>query len=294
MKAVEKACDETPPEYAYHLLRCALEQYGKKPSQLDQAQFKKVQKQADASFDLESRVLASAEASDVTISEQQVQEAVKELAGRYESHATFLADLVANNLDESLLYTALLRELTFSVVMERIGMRGEPISDLDIIQYYEAHPKQFMQAETRVARHILLTINPAFPDNTRQAAKSRIEHIAEILRNNPRRFADMARKHSECPSALEGGKLGCLSRGKLYPELDQALFELEQGYVSKVVETELGLHLIYCEKIYPAGQITLLQARSHIQQFMQQRQRHQFQRAFLAKLTKYAPKGTER
>ena len=109
MKAVEKTCDETPPEYAYHLLRCALEQYAKNPSQLDQAQFKKIQKQADTTFDLESRVLASAEASDVIISEQQVQEAVKELAGRYENHATFVADLVANNLDESLLYTALLQ-----------------------------------------------------------------------------------------------------------------------------------------------------------------------------------------
>ena len=40
------------------------------------------------------------------------------------------------------------------------------------------------------------------------------------------RFADLASRHSECPTALEGGRLGEVVPGQLFPSLDAALFAL--------------------------------------------------------------------
>jgi len=62
------------------------------------------------------------------------------------------------------------------------------------------------------------------------------------------KFADLALKHSECPTALQGGVLGIVPRGKLYPELDAVLFSLKVGAVSDIVESEIGFHLLLCKQ----------------------------------------------
>lgn len=281
---VTEMITEKPPEYAYHLLRSALEKFGRTPADLTADQIAVVRSQADAAFELEMRALSSPEAHDIMIPEQRLDEALQEIASRYESRQVFLSDLEKNDLNETLLRTALHRELMFDSVLARVEVQGTEVSDLDILSFYEAHRERFVRPEIRVASHILITVNPEFPDNTRDKAEQKMAQIQKRLRANPERFAELARKHSECPSALEGGKLGRLPQGKLYPALDEALFALVQGGVSDVVETELGLHVLYCEKIHPAKTVPLSEARLKIREIIQQRQRRRCQKIWLDKL----------
>ncbi|HEB85732.1 MAG TPA: nitrogen fixation protein NifM [Gammaproteobacteria bacterium] len=272
------------PEYAYHLLRSALEKFGKTPAELTADQITVVHTQADATFELETRALSSPDAHDIVISEQRIDEALQGIARRYESREAFLSDLNKNDLSESLLRTALYRELLFDAVLAHVAAQSAEVSDSDILLFYEAHRERFACRETRVARHILVTVNPEFSDNTREKAEQRMAKIQKHLCADPTRFAELARKHSECPSALEGGKLGRLPQGKLYPALDEALFRLAQGGVSDIVETELGLHLLYCEKIHPAQTASLSEARLKIREIIQQRQRRHCQKIWLDEL----------
>jgi len=230
------------PEYAYHLLRSALEKFGRTPAELTADQTTAARTQADATFELESRALSSSETEGIVISEH-VDEALQGIVSRYAS---------------------------------------QEVSELDILLFYEAHwEQQFARPQIRVARHILVTVNPEFPDNTRKKAKQRMGQIQKRLAANPEQFAELARRYSECPSALEGGRLGRLPQGKLYPELDEALFELPEGGVSDIVETELGLHLVYCEKIYLPRTAPLSEARPQIRKIMEQRQRRRNQKIWL-------------
>ncbi|HEB56107.1 MAG TPA: nitrogen fixation protein NifM [Gammaproteobacteria bacterium] len=281
---VTEIMTDKAPEYAYHLLRSALAKFSKAPAELTADQIEAVRKQADATFELETRALSSPEAGDIVISEQRIDEALQGIVSRYESQQEFIHDLEKNDLNETLLRTALYRELKFDTVLARIAAQSVDVSDLDILLFYEAHRERFARPETRVASHILVTVNPEFPDNTRQKAEQKMAQIQKHLRTNPKRFAELARMHSECPSALEGGKLGRLPQGKLYPQLDEALFKLSQGAVSDIVETELGLHLLYCEKIHPAKTVPLAEARVKIREIMAQRQRRRCQKIWLDKL----------
>ena len=59
-----------------------------------------------------------------------------------------------------------------------------------------------------------------------------------------RDFAEVAKEHSNGPSAPQGGMLGEFPRGMMVPEFDQAAFALEPNTVSEVVETAFGFHII--------------------------------------------------
>lgn len=58
-------------------------------------------------------------------------------------------------------------------------------------------------------------------------------------------FATLAILYSEDPgSAKKGGELGMYGRGELYPEFENVAFNLKEGEVSGIVETEAGYHII--------------------------------------------------
>ncbi|MGZ8165532.1 MAG: peptidylprolyl isomerase, partial [Methylobacter sp.] len=83
---------------------------------------------------------------------------------------------------------------------------------------------------------------------------------------------------------LQGGVLGTVSRGTLYPELDTVLFNLKQGEVSAVVKSEIGFHVLLCKNIQKAETLSLAKATPKIRQLMKERARRTCQRAWLAGL----------
>jgi peptidyl-prolyl cis-trans isomerase C len=83
---------------------------------------------------------------------------------------------------------------------------------------------------------------------------------------------------------MEDGKLGDIARGQLYPEVDAALFALEEGAVSAPVESEMGFHILLCERIEPARALPFPQVKDRIRAALEKRRRREAQRAWLAEL----------
>ena len=61
-------------------------------------------------------------------------------------------------------------------------------------------------------------------------------------------FADVAKKHSKCPSGRGGGSLGEFGPGQMVPEFDAVVFSSEIGKVQGPVKTQFGYHLIEVTK----------------------------------------------
>ncbi|NBC49351.1 MAG: nitrogen fixation protein NifM [Gammaproteobacteria bacterium] len=293
--AAERPAAGEPDGYRYHLLRAATERFQRNIPALSDDERRQAETQAQRSFALEERVLRSPEAAEVLIPEVQVQRAFDAVAQRYERTDELEADLARNGLDPEQLRRALRRELIFDAVMQRVGAQHAPITEADERLFYELHQDRFAKPETRHARHILITTNDDYAENTRAAARARLEAIAarlgtagaddgENAKPVVERFAEQAKRGSECPTALEGGRLGPIRRGQLYPELDAALFTLSPGAVSEIVETELGFHLILCESIEPAQTLAFPDVRGKIKQALEKRRRKEQQREWLAGL----------
>ncbi len=299
---------DRPPEYRYHLLRAAQERYQRNPSALDPEQGAEARRQADKTFELEELVLGAPEARGLVISETQLDAALAEIAGRYpdpplldsdgqyprgarSGPSEFAEDLARNGLDEALLRRALQRELAFDAVMARVAARAPSIGELDLRLFYELHRDRFTRPERRTVRQILITVNDDFVENRAAEALARLERLAERLVGRAQRFGVLARRHSECPSAMEDGRLGTVARGQLYPELDAALFALAEGEVSGVVGSELGFHLLWCEKIHPAQSLPFNKVRDQVREVCEGRQRRNCQKAWIAQLRQSAEPG---
>jgi nitrogen fixation protein NifM len=273
-----------PAALAYLELKTAQSLFGKSPAELAADERARVHHLADRQYGLEARVLHAPEARDAMVPEASLQAAIEEIRKRYPEEEEFIADLARNGLVPDSFVAALERELRVEAILEKVGARATQVAEIDVELYYHYHPDQFRRPETRRARHILVTVNPAMPDNTAEVARARIEAVAARLAKDPKRFEEQALKHSECPTAMQGGVLGDVPRGQLYPELDAALFSLPAGQLSGVLESPLGYHLVLCEAITPERTLSLNQARAPIRDMLEKRRKRICQQAWIKQL----------
>ncbi len=57
-------------------------------------------------------------------------------------------------------------------------------------------------------------------------------------------FAEIAGKHSTCPSGKNGGDLGEFGPGQMVKEFDEVVFSAELNQVQGPVKTQFGYHLL--------------------------------------------------
>jgi nitrogen fixation protein NifM len=269
---------------AYLEFKMAQSLYRKAVAALTDAERREVQRVAARQRRIEAKVLATPEASGVCVPDATLESAVGEIRQRYGDEAEYLADLAANGLDPGVLEAALRRELAVEAVLEKVSSGAAPVSDTDAELFYRLHIDRFVQPERRRASHILVTINDTFAENRRDAARQRLASIAQRLAREPERFAEQAAKHSECPTALQGGLLGEYRRGQLFAALDAALFALREGELSEVVESPLGFHLLRCDAILPPRAIPFHQALPRIRTTVADQRARNLQRAWLRRV----------
>lgn len=128
-----------------------------------------------------------------------------------------------------------------------------PPSDDKLREAYTAQPERFGQPERRHARHILVSV-PAGADEAADAqAKATIERARERIVKGED-FAKIANEVSQDPGTKgRGGDLGEFGRGVMDPAFEQAAFSLAKGQLSEPVRSRFGYHLIETTEIAPAS-----------------------------------------
>lgn len=271
-------------ECVYTVLQVAIEKYGTPLNKLGEVERREAEKIALRQYELQSLILSSSEACGVVISPGAVQKAISDIVARYPNEEEFNTELEANHLDQETLRYSVDRELAVEAVMDRVATQVRQISEIDARIYYYLHLAKFDQPETREASHILITVNDDYPENHRVEALKRAKTIAERLKKKPSRFAEQALKNSECPTAMSGGTLGRVKREVLFPSLDKVLFNMKAGEISTVVESPMGFHILYCEKIHPKGLVPVGQALPSILEKLNERKRKKHQKKWLSSL----------
>ncbi len=280
---------DIPEASPYLRLKVAHEIFRKAPSSLAPEEKARVDGIVLRQTQIEQRILATPEAANVILPASSLQRAEAEILSRYADEKEFGADLERSGLDRRGLVQAIERELKVEAVLERIASQSVEVSDTDLELYYLLHRERFQRPENRTLRHILITINESLPGSDRRSAWAKIEEICTRLKKSPKRFGEQALKHSECPSAINGGQLGTLRRGQLYPELEEVAFSLAPGVLSEVVESPLGFHVLQCVAIEASCELSFSAAREKIRERISDSRRKSAQKAWIKGLFQKQP-----
>ena len=272
------------PSPAYLKLKLAQQLFQKRPANLEPEERQRVEQVASRQMKIEQRILATPEAAQVVLPASSLNQALAEIRGRYESEEDYRADLDKSDLDPIDLATSIERELVFDAVLERVASKTPVPSDTDVEIFYLVHQARFQRPENRTLKHILVTINDSLPGSDRDSAYRKITAIHLRLLKSPRRFAEQALKHSECPTAMNGGLLGTLKHDQLFPELEPVAFALPLGEISEVVESPIGFHILYCVAIEDGGVLPLAVVREKIRAHLVESRRRSSQKAWIAGL----------
>jgi nitrogen fixation protein NifM len=271
-------------EAAYLTLKLAHQLYHKSPDGLAEEERRHVTRVAARQREIEQRILASPQAALVVLPEASVAACLKDIRDRYPDEAEFEADLARSGLAVDSLREAVERDLKVEAVLEQVAAATQAVNDTEVEIFYLQHHERFLRPEMRSLRHILVTINDDLPGSTRAAAIAKTDAIRARLVSHPERFAEQALKHSECPTAMNGGLLGRVPRGKLYPEVEEVAFALAVGELSAVVESQLGFHLVLCDAIEPQATVPLADVREKVREHLATARRSAAQKSWIAGL----------
>ena len=94
------------------------------------------------------------------------------------------------------------------------------------------------------ARHILIKPKEGVTDDD---ARERLSRLRERIIAGAD-FAELAKVHSDDPSATKGGELGWLSPGDTVPEFERTMNQLRDNEISAPVQSQFGWHLLQVQE----------------------------------------------
>ena len=151
-------------------------------------------------------------------------------------------------------------------------------------RYYEANQARFRSPDLHLAAHILLACDPR-DGAARAVARTEAARLIGLLRTQPERFADLARAHSDCPSAGVGGALGQIGPGQTVPEFERALATLPVGVIApSPVETRYGVHVVRLDRRVEGAVLPFDLVAAPIAAFLDERVRQVASRHYVQRL----------
>lgn len=219
-----------------------------------------------------ARILLGAAAREAKV---QADEAKVEAAIEQQRMIAGGPEKLAESLKQAGLTEPDLRRITAETMMvrqyiETVLLASLTITDEDLKAYYEAHPKEFEHGEQVRLRMILVEAKPSADETTRAAARTKVESIhTRLLAGED--FATLARQFSEDATKANGGEVGWVSKGRLMPELEPAVFALEPGKISDVQASSFGFHIFRVEERKPAGTSALAEVKDNLRSFLRGR-----------------------
>jgi len=266
----------------YLTAKIATDMFKLNPEWLSSMQRVKVDEQVERLYRVRTAILGSAEASSVSVSAKEIDEAFSKLAEGYSSQEEFKSAMQGQNLTQGQLKLVLSEELKCEKVMDSVSKDIPELDRATALHYFNTHQQEFSRSNVWEMSQILITVNEEFSENHRDEAWRRIHDVKKQCEYTA--FGTLALKHSECPSAMSNGYLGWCEETKLYPQIAACLVELSDGDVSEVVETELGFHLVKVHQRKGARVATFEEAYPFLQRKHEQRARQYLQKQWINQL----------
>ena len=176
--------------------------------------------------------------------DEEVDGAYEELAGRYASSEEFQAEMEKRGFTESSLKQNIGKQISIQKYIEGTIVPKADVPEDTVREAYDQNPQNFVRQEEVTASHILINSAESDPQEKKDEALKKAQEIAVKARAEGADFAELARTYSEGPSGPSGGALGSFTRGRMVKPFEEAAFSMKVGDVSDPVLTQFGYHII--------------------------------------------------
>jgi peptidyl-prolyl cis-trans isomerase SurA len=193
--------------------------------------------------------------------------------------------------------------VTQRVIGQEVGSKLVMNKD-DEKRFYEQHRAEMERPEeVRLSEILIAPKPPANPPLTPggkpeppteaeneaalSAAHAKAQDLLDQIHKGAK-FADLAKKNSDGPSAKDGGDLSYFKRGTLAKELEDKVFALKAGETTDVIRTKQGFVILQAAEHTTAGIPTLKEVEPRIQDALYMQKLQPALRVYLSSLREEA------
>ena len=247
----------------------------------------------------------------ITVSNQDVEDAVKEIIDKVGSKEQLDALLKQNGISNANFKKDLKEEVKMKKLAKELG--SSTVSDAEAKKFYNENIAKFKHPDKVRASHILISVNPqeieevvksdaanknldetaikAKVNAEIQAKEAKAKELLSEAKKNPTQFAKLAKENSEdTATANKGGDLGFFAAKEMVPEFSKAAFAMKPNTISdKPVKTQFGYHIIMVTDRSAAGQEPFEKVKPSIKAYLE----NQKQIALIDKLTESLKKSAK-
>lgn len=188
-------------------------------------------------------------------SDEDIEAAWDEMKKSYQDKEEGLAnDLAIFGGGEEEFRAALVKDLAMRKWREYDFLDQVAVTDEEARAYYDARRLAIAaHGEMRRASEIFLSVPLVATEEVKNKVRQKAEQIHQRLEHGDN-FGALALEFSNSPDVDKNfGDMGWLEKGQLLPPLEKALFELEPGQTSGLIEGPTGFHIFRLTAVRPAG-----------------------------------------
>ncbi|MGD9581031.1 MAG: peptidylprolyl isomerase [Vampirovibrionia bacterium] len=234
-----------------------------------------------------------AEKKGIKVSDEEVKTTYDRVVEKLGGKEKLLAQLAVVKMDDDDFKKSLKSDLLANKVINDMS-KNIKITDVDLKEYYEKNKNTkfnipetvrvsqiFIDADPRKIKYVYQKENPDATKDQLEQYSEKIMAEKKVLAQkalaeavaNPANFNKIAEKYStDRYSALNGGDLGYLSRGKMFEPFDKAIFDSKLAQVGQVnkelVQTDIGFHVIKITDHKKSGVINYDSVKDKIRQIL--------------------------
>ena len=198
---------------------------------------------------IQKLLLAQAQVDSVTVTEEDVENALSSQIdhfisniGSQERLETYFGKSVQEIKDDM---RSPMRERLITEQMQQKIVEKIRITPSEIRNYFKKIPKDSLPEMPDRFEIQQIVLQPHISDAEKERVREHIREYREPILKVEKSFNTLAVLYSEDPqSAVRGGELDYLTRTNMDPAFAEAAFNLKPGKISKIVESEMGFHIL--------------------------------------------------
>lgn len=165
-------------------------------------------------------------------------------------------------------------------------------SDEQVSEYFTSNKEQFVVPERVHVWQIFFNKTDLSDEKSADELKKKAEGIILDIKKGKQDYSNIALAQSEHEqSKALGGYMGLLKTSELIPEIKDSIMKLKEGDISKVIESEAGIHILKRGKILKPETLELSQVEQQIRQLLIKQANAQLRNAIFNQARKEYPQA---